>query len=104
MNGAVEAANKYLKKIIQKMVVTYIDWYKMLSYTLHAYCTTVRTSTNTTSCSLVYGMKMVVPLETKISSLWILKDVELDESEWTRLRFEQINLIDEKRLATIYDH
>lgn len=104
MSGAVKAANKYLKKIIQKMMVSYIDWYEMLLYTLHAYYTTVRTSTNATSCSLVYGMKTVMPLETKISSLWILKDVELDESEWARLRFEQINLIDEKRLATIYDH
>jgi len=27
MNGAVEAANKNLKKIIQKMVVTYKDWH-----------------------------------------------------------------------------
>jgi len=27
MNGAVEAANKNIKKIIQKMVVTYKDWH-----------------------------------------------------------------------------
>ncbi|KAG5236797.1 RNA-directed DNA polymerase (Reverse transcriptase), Ribonuclease [Salix suchowensis] len=30
MNGAVEAANKNLKKIIQKMVVTYRDWHEIL--------------------------------------------------------------------------
>ena len=30
MNGAVEAANKNIKKIIQKMVVTYKDWHEML--------------------------------------------------------------------------
>ncbi|KAI5425782.1 hypothetical protein KIW84_031557 [Lathyrus oleraceus] len=29
MNGAVEAANKNIKKIIQKMVVTYKDWHEM---------------------------------------------------------------------------
>jgi hypothetical protein len=29
MNGAVEAANKNVKKIIQKMVVTYKDWHEM---------------------------------------------------------------------------
>jgi hypothetical protein len=28
MNGAVEAANKNVKKIIQKMVVTYKDWHR----------------------------------------------------------------------------
>jgi hypothetical protein len=45
MNGAVEAANKNIKKIIQKMVVTYKDWHEMLSFALHAYRTVVRTST-----------------------------------------------------------
>jgi hypothetical protein len=45
MNGAVEATNKNIKKIIQKMVVTYKDWHEMLSFALHAYRTAVRTST-----------------------------------------------------------
>ncbi|RDX89182.1 Pol polyprotein, partial [Mucuna pruriens] len=37
MNEAVEAANKNLNKIIQKLVVTYKEWYDMLPYTLHLY-------------------------------------------------------------------
>ena len=41
MNGAVEAANKNVKKIIQKMVVTYKDWHEMLPFALHAYRTAV---------------------------------------------------------------
>lgn len=41
MNGAVEATNKNVKKIIQKMVVTYKDWHEMLSFSLHAYCTAI---------------------------------------------------------------
>jgi len=41
MNGAVEAANKNVKKIIQKMVVTYKDWHEMLPFALHAYHTVV---------------------------------------------------------------
>jgi len=104
MNGAVEAPNKNLKKIIQKMVVTYKDWHEMLSYALHAYRTTVRTSTNATPYSLVYGMEAVMPLEVEIPSLRILKDAELDESKWARLRFEQLNLIDERRLTAICHH
>ena len=88
MNGAVEAANKNLKKIIQKMVVTYKDWHEMLSYALHAYRTIIRTFTKATPYSLVYGMEAVMPLEVEIPSLRILKDAELDESEWARLRFE----------------
>jgi len=43
-------------------------------------------------------------LEIEISSLRILKDAKLDELEWARLRFEQLNLINEKRLATICHH
>ena len=70
MNEVVEAANKNLKKIIQKMV-TYKDWHEMLPYALHVYCTTIRTSTNATPYSLVYGMKAVVPLELEIPSLRI---------------------------------
>ena len=32
MNGAVEAANKNIKKIVQKMIVSYKDWHKMLPF------------------------------------------------------------------------
>jgi hypothetical protein len=49
-------------------------------------------------------MEVVMPLKIKISSLRILKDIELDESEWARLRFEWLNLIDEKRLVVICHH
>ena len=78
MNGAVEAANKNIKKIIQKMVVTYRDWHEMLPFALHAYRTTVRSSTGT-PYSLVYGMEAVMPLEVEIPSLRVLMDSELEE-------------------------
>ena len=45
MNGAVEAANKNIKKIFQKMVRTYKDWHEMLPFSLHGYKTYVRNST-----------------------------------------------------------
>ncbi|XP_019429619.1 PREDICTED: uncharacterized protein LOC109337164 [Lupinus angustifolius] len=63
MNGAVEAANKNIKKIVQKMVVTYKDWHEMLPFALHGYRTSVRTSTGVTPYSLVYGMEAVLPPE-----------------------------------------
>ena len=37
MNGAVEAANKNIKKIVQKMAVSYKDWHEILSFTLQVY-------------------------------------------------------------------
>ncbi|KAI5418706.1 hypothetical protein KIW84_043074 [Lathyrus oleraceus] len=101
MNGAVEAANKNIKKIVQKMVVTYKDWHEMLPFALHGYRTSVRTSTGATPYSLVYGMEAVLPVEVEIPSLRVLLDVKLDEAEWIRTRFNELSLIEERRLAAV---
>jgi len=79
MNDVIEAANKNLKKIIQNMIVTYKDWHEMLSYTLHAYHTTIKTSTSANPYSLVYGVEAIMPLEVEISSLRVLMDAELEK-------------------------
>jgi hypothetical protein len=81
--------------------ITYKDWYEMLSFALHAYRTVVRTSTRTTPYSLVYGIKAVMPLEVEIPSLRVLMDSELEEAEWAKVRNEQQNLINEKRITVI---
>ena len=101
MNGAVGAANKNIKKKIQKMVVTYKDWHEMLPFALHGYRTSVRTSTGATPFSLVYGIEAVLPFEVKIPSLIVLMETKLEEAEWVQARYDQHNLIDEKRLAAI---
>ena len=69
MNGVVEAANKNVKKIIEKATKTYKDWHEKLPFALHAYRTGVRTSTGATPFSLVYGMEAVLPIEVEIPSL-----------------------------------
>ena len=81
MNGAVEAANKNIKKIVQKMIVSYKDWQEMLPFVLHGYRTSVRTSTGATPFSLVYGMEAVLPFEVEVPSLRILAESGLKESE-----------------------
>ena len=43
MNGVVEVANKNIKKIIQKMTVTYKDWQEMLPFSLYGFRTSTRT-------------------------------------------------------------
>lgn len=48
MNDIVEAANTNIKKIIQKMVITYKDWYEMLPFTLHNYLMSVHISAGAT--------------------------------------------------------
>ena len=101
MNGAVEAANKNVKKIIAKAIETYKDWHEKLSFALHAYRTGVRTSTGATPYSLVYEMEAVLPIEVEIPSLRVLRKVELEEYEWVQARYEQLNLIEEKRMKAI---
>ncbi|KAK5835325.1 hypothetical protein PVK06_011013 [Gossypium arboreum] len=101
MNGAVEAANKNIKKIVGKMTETYRDWHEKLPFALLAYRTSVRTSTGATPFSLVYGMEAVLPIEVEISSLRILSEIKLDEAEWIQSRYDQLNLIEEKRLRAI---
>ena len=88
MNGVVEAANKNVKKIIQKMVVTYMDWHEMLSFTLHVYRTAVRTSTRATPYTLVYEMEVIMPLKVEIPSMRVPVDSELEEVEWAKVRYE----------------
>ncbi|RVW25276.1 Retrovirus-related Pol polyprotein from transposon 17.6 [Vitis vinifera] len=58
-NGAVEAANKNIKRILRKMVETSRDWSEKLPFALWAYRTSFRTSTGATPYSLVYGMEAV---------------------------------------------
>lgn len=69
MNGVVEAANKNIRKIIQKMVEAYKDWHEMLPFALYGYRTSICTSTWETPSSLVYGMDVVLPNEVDIPSL-----------------------------------
>ncbi|RDX93005.1 Pol polyprotein, partial [Mucuna pruriens] len=86
MNKVIEAANKNIKKIVQKMVVTYKDWHGMLPYALHAYLTLIRTSTGANPYSLVYHTKVVLPVEVEIPSLRVLIEVELSDAEWKRIK------------------
>ena len=101
MNGAIEAANKNVKKIIAKATETYKDWHEKLPFALHAYRIGVQTSTGAIPYSLIYGMEVVLPIEVEIPSLRVFREVELKEAEWVQVRYEQLNLIEEKRMKAI---
>ena len=96
-----EAANKNMKKIIAKATETYRDWHEKLPFALHAYRTRVQTSTGATPYSLVYRMEVVLTIEVEIPSLRVLREVELEEVEWVQARYEQLNLIEKKRMKAI---
>ena len=73
----------------------------MLPFALHGYHTSVRTSIGATLFSLVYGMEAVLPFEVEIPSLRVLMETQLEDAEWVQARFDQLNLIEEKRLAAV---
>ena len=62
-----------------------------------------RTSTGATPYSLVYGMEAVLPVETEMGSLRVALEQQISETEWAQARFDQLNLLDERRLRAA-DH
>ena len=68
-NGTVEVTNKNIKRVLRKMVETSQYWLEKLHFSLWAYRTSFRTSTRATPYSLVYGMKVVLPVEIEMGSL-----------------------------------
>ncbi|XP_015159345.1 uncharacterized protein [Solanum tuberosum] len=98
MNGAVEAANKNIKKILRKMIDNRKGWHEMLPYALLGYRTIVRTSVGATPYLLVYGTEAVIPAEVEIPSLRIIQEAELSDAEGVRKRIDQLTMIDEKRM------
>ncbi|XP_075086335.1 uncharacterized protein LOC142169039 [Nicotiana tabacum] len=50
---------------------------------------------------LVYGTEAVIPAKIEIPSLRIIVEAGIEDTEWVKSRLEQLNLIDEKRLAAV---
>ncbi|XP_070019750.1 glutamine--fructose-6-phosphate aminotransferase [isomerizing] 1-like [Nicotiana sylvestris] len=98
-NGAVEAANKNIKKILRKTIQSSRQWHEQLPFALLEYRTTVRTSVGATPYLLVYGTEAVLPAEVEIPLLRTIVEAEIEDSEWVKTRLEQLILIDEKRMA-----
>ena len=46
-------------------------------------------------------MEAVLPIEVEIPSLRVLIEVELEEAEWIQARYEQFNLVKEKRMKAV---
>ncbi|XP_070047335.1 uncharacterized protein [Nicotiana tomentosiformis] len=101
MNGAVEAANKNIKKILRKMVDNHKQWHKKLQFALLGYRTTVHTSTGETPYLLVYGTEAVIPTEVEIPYLRIIQEAELSDAKWIQSSYEQLAIIDGKRMNAV---
>ncbi|XP_070029588.1 uncharacterized protein [Nicotiana sylvestris] len=61
----------------------------------------VRTSTGATPYMLVYGTEAIIPAEVEIPSLRVIQEAELDDAEWVKSLYEQLALIDGKRMNAV---
>ncbi|XP_056697956.1 uncharacterized protein [Spinacia oleracea] len=102
MNGAVESTNKKLKVIIEKMADNYKDWPNKLYFALWGYRNSIRTSIGVNPYSLVYGMEAVQPVELEIPSLRIVLESKFPEAEWVQSRYDELTLLDERRLRALH--
>jgi len=83
-SGAVEAANKNIKNILTKIVVTYKDWTEKLPFALWGYRTSIHASTRATAYSLVYSSEVVLPIKVDILSLRVLAETKVFEEDWVK--------------------
>ena len=98
-NGLAEAFNKTLCNLLKKVANRWKkDWHERMGEALWAYRTTYRTPTQATPYSLVYGVEAVLPLERQIPSLRISIQEGLSNEDSVRLRLEELEALDEKRL------
>ncbi|RVX12635.1 hypothetical protein CK203_011533 [Vitis vinifera] len=56
-----------------------------------------------TPYSLVYGMEAMLPVEIEMGSLRVALEQQIPEADWAQARFDQLNLLDERRLRAA-DH
>ena len=103
-NGMIEAFNKTLGKILKRTVHKHRrDWHDHLFEALWAYRVTVRTPTQATPYSLVYGCEAVLPLEIQLPSLRVAIYEELTQDEQIQLRFQELDTLEEERLHALQD-
>ena len=86
-------------QILKKNMKNYKDWHLQLPYALWGYRTSIWSSTGATPYSLVYGMEAVLLIEMGVRSL---RTGEIPKVDWLQSRYDQLCMIDEKRLKALY--
>ena len=72
-----------------------------LNLALWAYRTSVHTPVGVTPYSLVYGTKAILPIEIEIPSLRVsLQDI-VDDENYKVFKLHELELLDERRRATL---
>ncbi|XP_070006977.1 uncharacterized protein [Nicotiana sylvestris] len=101
VNGLAEAFNKTLCKLLKKVVSkSKRDCHDRMEEALREYRTNHCMPTQETPYSLVYGVKVVLPLERQIPSLQLVIQEGISDKENARLHLTEVEALDEKRLES----
>ena len=97
-NRQVESTNKVLEAILTKTIkANHTDWADKLPKALWAYMTTWRNTIGYSPYYLVYGNKILLPIEFQIKNFIMTVDLGMDLSEAQKQRLLQLNELDEIR-------
>ena len=101
-NGHMESTNKVIASILTRTVkIHQKDWADRLPEALWAYRTTWRNTTGFSPYDLVYGKIAIFPIEFEIKTLKTATEVNLDVTQAQKRRLNQLNELDENRLAAV---
>ena len=101
-NGQVESTNKVIEAILTKMVKSHHrDWADRLPEALWAYRTTWCNTTGFSTYDLVCGKSVIFPIEFEIKTLKTTKEVNLYVTKAQNRTLNQLNELDENRLAAV---
>ena len=73
-----------------------------MPYSLWGYKTSIRSFKGAIPYSLLYGMEAILPIEMGVRSLRIVFESEIHEADCLQSRYDQLCLLDEKRLKALY--
>ena len=97
-----ESTNKVLETILTKIVqLHHRDWADRLPEALWEYRTTWRNTIGHTSCELVYGKQVLLPIELQVRTFRIVAQLGLDLDKAQKQWVLQLNELDEIRQDAI---
>ena len=73
-----------------------------MPYAFWGYRTSIGSFIGSTPYSLVYGIEAVLPIEMGVRSLRTILESEIFEADWLQSRYDQLCMLDEKRLKALY--
>ena len=79
------------------------DWHPQINLSLWTYRTSIRTPTSATPFSLVYGSKVVLPLEVEIPSLRVSLHGLISNEDHRAMRIHELTTLEECQKAA-FDH